>query len=410
MKLSAHLNLQLVALEQPDTVDVLVELTAPPASTTVARPPATLQVVLDRSGSMSRGRLSAAVTALLALVDRLDPTNNLGVVAFDDQVSVVVPAGPLLDKDAARAALRAVRPGGSTDLSAGYLRGLQEARRVAGPAGATLLLISDGHANRGVTEPGRMSRLAAQARTHGVSTSTLGLGLGYDETLLDALAHGGAGTTHFAEEADTAAAMIASEADGLLEQVAHAVSLRVVPDAPVQAVAVLNDLPTSATADAVTVELGSFTAGETRKLVLRMEVPGCARLGLTRVATMELTHVALPELVQHHTATEVHVNVVPAELAAGRLPDPVVTHEALVQTAQRVKKQVAGLIADGDLTQALTLLNAASCEAATGGAREESDALRDLAVELADGHHARAAKRARTDAAFDSRFRGKKKG
>jgi len=75
---------------------------------------------------------------------------------------------------------------GRTDLSAGYLRGLQEARRVAGPAGATLLILSDGHANAGVTDPDRLGGVAAQAKSAGVSTSTLGLGLGYDEALLDA--------------------------------------------------------------------------------------------------------------------------------------------------------------------------------------------------------------------------------
>ena len=52
-----------------------------------------------------------------------------------------------------KAAVRRLLPGGSTNLSAGFLRGIQEARRVAGPGGATLLLVSDGHANVGVTEP-----------------------------------------------------------------------------------------------------------------------------------------------------------------------------------------------------------------------------------------------------------------
>jgi hypothetical protein len=67
-------------------------------------------------------------TALLSLVDRLEPTDNLGVVAFDDEATLVVPAGPLSDKAAVKAAIAAVRRGGRTDLSAGYLRGLQEAR------------------------------------------------------------------------------------------------------------------------------------------------------------------------------------------------------------------------------------------------------------------------------------------
>jgi Ca-activated chloride channel family protein len=49
--------------------------------------------VLDRSGSMSGERLEGAKSALIGLVDRLDPSDNLGIVAFDTSVQVVVPLG-----------------------------------------------------------------------------------------------------------------------------------------------------------------------------------------------------------------------------------------------------------------------------------------------------------------------------
>ena len=158
MHLNAHLDVDLIAVEQEDEVALMLELTAPPAPATEERSPATLEVVLDRSGSMHDGKLDAALTALDALVARLDPSDRFGLVVFDDQVEVVVPAGPLTDKPAVREALRRVPPGGMTNLSGGYLRGLQEARRVADGRGATLLLLSDGHANRGVTEAGSSSR------------------------------------------------------------------------------------------------------------------------------------------------------------------------------------------------------------------------------------------------------------
>jgi len=164
MHVTAHLDVDVVAVETDDDVSVLLELTAPPAEpTSAARPPATLQVVLDRSGSMQEDdRLEGAKIALLALVDRLEPTDNFGLVAFDDQASVVVPAGPLTDKDAVRSAISQIELGGMTDLSSGYLRGLQEARRVCGPTGATVLLISDGHANQGVTDHDQLRRSPAR--------------------------------------------------------------------------------------------------------------------------------------------------------------------------------------------------------------------------------------------------------
>jgi Ca-activated chloride channel family protein len=175
MHISAHLDVDVIAVETDGEVSVLVELTAPPAppaATDAPRAVRTLQVVLDRSGSMSGDRLAGAITALTALVDRLEPTDNFGLVAFDDRVELTVPAGPLRDKTAVKRAIADLHARGSTDLSAGYLRGIQEARRAAGPAGGTLLLVSDGHANQGVTDPERLAGVAADARRHGLMTST----------------------------------------------------------------------------------------------------------------------------------------------------------------------------------------------------------------------------------------------
>src|SRR5689334_24834889 len=112
MQLSTKLDCDLVAVEQADELTLLVELTAPTPETTVRRQPATLQIVLDRSGSMAGDRLEGAKTALFALIDRLDPTDNFGLVAFDQYVQVVVPAGPLTNKDSVKAAIAAVDDGG----------------------------------------------------------------------------------------------------------------------------------------------------------------------------------------------------------------------------------------------------------------------------------------------------------
>lgn len=96
MHLNAHLEVDLVAVEQEDELALMLELTAPPSPGAAKRAPATLEVVLDRSGSMSGERLEAALTALDALVARLDPSDRFGLVVFDDEVEVVVPASPPL--------------------------------------------------------------------------------------------------------------------------------------------------------------------------------------------------------------------------------------------------------------------------------------------------------------------------
>lgn len=360
MKLSTRLDCDLVAVESADELTLLVELTAPTPTSDVVRQPATLQVVLDRSGSMAGDRLDGAKSALISLVDRLDPQDNLGIVAFDSQVQVTVPAGPLKNKAAVKQAIAAITDGGSTDLSGGYLRGLQEARRIAGPAGGTVLLISDGHANAGVTDPVALGKVATEAATHRLTTSTVGFGLGYDETLLAALAQGGSGNELFAEEADGAVALISGEVEGLLSQVGQAASLRVRWSDAVASARVVNDLPSTGLPDGFQVELGSFYAGETRRLLITLQIPGIPALGLKEVATLELTHVSLPDLMQHKYTLPVHVNVVPGDEATGRIRDPQVRSEALFQQSQTAKRRSSRLLSEGRVDEASKLLRETS--------------------------------------------------
>ncbi|GGN90101.1 hypothetical protein GCM10010112_75210 [Actinoplanes lobatus] len=381
MRVTAHLDVEMIAIETEDQVSVMIELAAPPAPADGAeRAPSTLVVVLDRSGSMSGGRLDGAKSALTGLVDRLDPRDHFGLVVFDDRVDVVVPARRLTDKAAAKRAIAGVEARNSTDLSGGYLRGLQEARRVAGPAGATVLIISDGHANAGITDPEALARIAAEAYTHGVTTSTLGFGLGYDERIMSAIARGGSGNEHFAEEPDTAIALIAGEVQALLAQTVQAASLHVRLAPVVRGVLVVNDLPANVVDDGLLIELGGFYADETRKLVLTFEVPAVAALGLAEIATLTFTHVELPALAQHTVTVPVHVNVVPGDVAAGRVPDPVVRTELVYLRAQRAKRRASELLNQGDSTAALEEIRQAREE--IGKAR--ADAPESLAADLAE--------------------------
>ncbi len=55
MQINTKLDFDLVAIENEDTLHILLELVAPTPETDIDRPPSTLQVVLDRSGSMADG-------------------------------------------------------------------------------------------------------------------------------------------------------------------------------------------------------------------------------------------------------------------------------------------------------------------------------------------------------------------
>ena len=356
MKLSASLDVNVVAHETTDEVAVLIDLEAPAPVADAPRAPSSLQIVLDRSGSMAGAPLQGAQRALVALVQRLEPTDSFGLVTFDDEAQVVIPCGPLTDKATAIQLIQGIHPGGTTDLGAGYLRGLRELRRVTS-AGGTLLVISDGHVNAGITDVDQFSSLGSKAYADGVVTSTLGYGRGYDETLLAALARSGSGNHVFADNPDAAGAAIAREVDGLLDKVVQAATLTVTFEQAVQMLKLYNDLPAHQIADGtVMIELGDLYAQEQRKLLMRFQVPAMASLGLAQIATLSLTHVELPGLVEHTMTVPIVVNVVPGDEAAERVPDPTVRSEVLFQEAQDTKRRASEAFERGDVDAGQTLL------------------------------------------------------
>ena len=342
MHVKAHLDLDLVALEAADQLTLMLDLTAPISDKAKNRAPQAIQVVLDRSGSMSGEPLESAKGSLLKLVDRLAPQDFFGLVAFDDAALVVVPMRPVQDHHipSLRQAIRQLNTGGSTDISAGYLMGLRELTRVTTVGASTLLLISDGHANSGEQDPKILASIATKHATQRVTTSTIGLGNGYDEIILEALATGGGGAHRFASTIDEAVGAIAAEVSDLLDKSAVNAVLRVKPvqglTQPPQ-IQVIQRLPFWKDGEDYVVQLGDLYAGENRRFIIGLEVPGIAGLGLAKVADIVVEYLNLAEMTEISVTMPVQVNVVPVDIAAGRIPDPIVRAERLIVEAQSEK-------------------------------------------------------------------------
>jgi Ca-activated chloride channel homolog len=354
MQINAHMDFEVVALQQHDTITAMVELEAPTptseANEVAVHVERVAVVVVDRSGSMSGSRLLAAKKALLQLVDRMDDRDRLGVVVFDDEATVIAPAGPVGEqgKDVLRTSIAAMHTGGSTDLGSGYLRGLQEARRVVGDAGATVVLLSDGHANTGVVDPMTFRGIAAQAAADGITTSTIGIGVGYDDDILAEAAMGGGGNHSFAIDPDQAGAAIIGEFEGLLSKTVQNISVLVAPSSHVSEINILNDLAGYVVDSQIMTDIGDLYAGENRRLVVSFEVPGIAELGMVQIAQLTFSYTAMPSLEQHTVTVPVTVNVVPADVAAQRVPKPEVVREKLFLATQVDKREAEEALVRGD--------------------------------------------------------------
>ena len=87
--------------------------------------PLNLAIVIDRSGSMAGEPLDAAKKSAIGIVECLGKDDILSVVSFDDQVTLHLD-GMTIDntaRDKAIKEIESIRPGGSTNLSGGWLKG-----------------------------------------------------------------------------------------------------------------------------------------------------------------------------------------------------------------------------------------------------------------------------------------------
>ena len=170
----------------------------------VARAPLNIALAIDVSGSMSGARLEAAKKAAVGLAAQLTEQDRLSRVSFGSDVvvhldAVTVHAGTL---PMIRQTIEALETSGMTNLSDGWFTAVDCAARIAERdprMTARVILLSDGHANRGITEASELGEHAHQLRLRGVLTSALGIGDDYDEHLLRGIAESGGGRLHDAE-------------------------------------------------------------------------------------------------------------------------------------------------------------------------------------------------------------------
>jgi Ca-activated chloride channel family protein len=240
MTLRARSDRRLIRATHRSERFVLVEVTAPqapPPEPGAVRTPVNLALVLDRSGSMSGPKIELAKQAIETAIARLHHDDRFAIVAYDDAIDVVVESTPASGeaRQNAMERLRAIDARGSTDLGGGWLRGAEQVALHLAERGVNrVLLLTDGLANRGITDPGELGRHAAELRARGVTTSTFGVGEDFDEGLLQALADAGGGHFYFIADARQIADHISSEVGELLEVTATDAAIEVMAAAGVE--------------------------------------------------------------------------------------------------------------------------------------------------------------------------------
>lgn len=212
-------------------LDLLVRVQAPdsPTDKAVEHTPKRLALVVDRSGSMQGKPLREALRCVMHIASHLTPKDQLSLVVYDDQVEVMVPLSEVSSITAIQQAVDMVRSGGSTDLFSGWLKGAEQLEGGTKKAVSRVVLLSDGQANHGETRISHIQQECKAWLEKGISTTTVGLGRGFNEDLMIAMADAGGGQQYYGQTAEDLYDSFDQELSLLQAMYLRGIALKLIP-------------------------------------------------------------------------------------------------------------------------------------------------------------------------------------
>ncbi|OQA01039.1 MAG: von Willebrand factor type A domain protein [Planctomycetes bacterium ADurb.Bin412] len=276
--------------DQPQTAYLRIALKGLCIEREQSRPPVNIAIVIDKSGSMGGEKIAEARKAAILAVERLGGDDIISVVTYDSGVNVLIPATKATDKESICQLIRSIQAGGSTALYDGVSQGGRELKKFLEPGRVNrMLLLSDGLANVGPQTPDELGRLGGSLIEEGISVTTIGLGLGYNEDLMTQLAYKSDGSHYFAEQATDLAGVFNSEFNRALAVVAQEIQIEIVCPAGIRPVRLLGRQG-QIQGQTVKAYINQLFSQSEKYLLLEMEVPPMAGDTARTVAAVRINY------------------------------------------------------------------------------------------------------------------------
>jgi len=249
--------------------------------------PLNLSIVIDRSGSMSGAKMENAKQAAKEIVQKLDPEDFISVVVYDDKVTLVQPPVLAFEKKDILTRISRIETGGSTNLWGGTDKGYQQVKTGYNKNCINrVLLISDGLANAGITNLSEIrERVIDYKDNEGITLSTFGVGLDYNEVLMTDMAESGAGNYYFIDDPEKMAHLFDKELNGLLKVAVQNVELNIQLPRGVRLTKSYGGKFVQ-NGQKVTVQLRDLFSDETRGMLFRFSIDDYANIPLKFITTI----------------------------------------------------------------------------------------------------------------------------
>jgi len=341
----------------PEVVYLMFRFKQPRVEVDEGRMPINTSFVLDRSGSMSGNKLKYTKQAVEFAVSHLDARDYASVVLFDHDVKVLAPHEQVVNKDSLIQLIKSVTPGGTTNLSGGLLMGSELVKKVASTNMVNrVILLTDGLANRGVTEPEALVSIVREINSRNVSLSTMGVGEGFAEDLLVDMAEAGNGNFYFIASPDEIPGIFEQELSGLLSVTGQNLRLGITPREEAEITRVLG-YPVQPDGRAVKVNLPDMYSGDTKTVLaeayVKPETKGKLPLAQVHFSYTDVT--GKLSTVNYDVSVNLQVTDDPGELESG--VDLQVQKEVEIFRAAEVKEEAMKASDSGNFEQAQKMLD-----------------------------------------------------
>ncbi len=383
-----------LASGQPTTLDLVVKITPPAPTVEVQRPPLNLGLVIDRSGSMTGAKIDYARQAACYAVEQLLPTDRVSVTIFDDRIETIVPSTPALQKTPILQAIQQVSARGSTALHGAWIEGGMQVGQQLQPAWLNrVILLSDGLANVGETNPDVIAADVHGLSKRGISTTTMGVGNDYNEDMLEAMARSGDGNFYHIESPQQLPSIFQTELFGLMGTIGHQVSLGIEPQSDVAVVDVFNDLDRNQYGR---LQLPNLIVGMPILIALRLKVPALTES--TEFCRFRLAWNDPNQAGRQVLRVSLRLPIVPGTQLEEFPLNPIVQEQIALLLAARAKAEAVRQLDLGNFAEASKSLQCAQQAVAAAPAsaltQTEMQRLQDLDKDITNGEIARSRKNA----------------
>lgn len=339
-----------------------------------------LSVVLDKSGSMyAAEKLEYVVTAVQHLIDQLRPNDICSIIAFADKARVVIPAGPIHDKESAKRIIRNIDHidvGSGTEMLRGINAAIDEiSRNFSSERTNHCILLTDGltlHERKCKTR-------CLEGSEKGISFSTIGVGDDFNEKFLLDIANECRGKSYYIDIPRDIPGIFTQELQGvqsvtvlnpkLTIKLSKGVSIRRVHKVK----PLINDMGAIPTVDRVgVIKLQDLQKNEVQSVLFELVLPS-RREGTYRVAQVSLNYQVPTEgMKEEEIVKDLAISYTTDSRLASRVNPKVIQVVDLVSVFRQQTKALE-LAQTGERTKATQLLRSAATTLLQHGQKDLAD-------------------------------------